>query len=443
MNDAQINLFIQLIAAHTGLQIRPQDRSGLCQKLLTRMKAVKIPFPEKYYQMLATPSLESQSEWRELALLLTTNESYFMRDKGQFSLLEKVIFPELIANKRKLHETLGIKPTLRIWSAGCSTGEEPYSLVIILKQLIPDWEKWNILVLGTDINQEVIEKAQRGIYSLWSFRLVDPELQRRYFDRGKIDWKIDRNLRKLVSFSCVNLVTDNFPNIYTDINNMDLILCRNVFVYFENQYISQVLKKFAKTLRPGGYLMTGHAEVHNHVMHDFQPKVFPESVVYQAKNVLEEEPGKIESWIASASKAKSAFGESGKGGGVGNDSGQLLPRRTLLASFANGNLADIGSLLTADTGLVNTLGTPYVKGDLARKGEALSHPLVEKNSLKTYLMLILEAKKCLKNKDYTEAIDKAKQALSLQSQTFDADYLLARIYANLGKYSQAIEHCKR
>ncbi|MEG4588216.1 CheR family methyltransferase [Microcoleus sp. MOSTC5] len=443
MNDAQINLFIQLIAAHTGLQIRPQDRSGLCQKLLTRMKAVKIPFPEKYYQMLADPSLESQSEWQELALLLTTNESYFMRDKGQFSLLEKVIFPELIARKIKLHETLGIKPTLRVWSAGCSTGEEPYSLVFILKQLIPDWEKWDILVLGTDINQEVIEKAQRGIYSLWSFRLVDPELQTRYFERLKIDWKIDRNLRKLVSFSCVNLVTNNFPNIYTDINNMDLILCRNVFVYFEDRYISQVLRKFAKTLRPGGYLMTGHAEVHNHVMHDFQPKVFPESVVYQAKNVLGEEPGKIESWIASASKAKLALGESGKGGGVDGDSSQLLPRRTLLASFANGNLGDIGSLLTADTGLVNTLGTPYVEGGLARKDEAFSHPIGEKNSQKTYLMLILEAQKCLKNKDYTEAIDNAKQALSLQSQTFDANYLLARIYANLGQYSPAIEHCKR
>jgi len=443
MNDAQIQLFIQLIAAHTGLQIRPQDRSGLCQKLLTRMKAVKITFPEKYYQMLAAPSRESQSEWRELALLLTTNESYFMRDKGQFSLLEKVIFPELIAQKRKLHETFGIQPTLRIWSAGCSTGEEPYSLAIILKQLIPDWEKWKILVLGTDINQEVIEKAQRGIYSLWSFRLVDPELQRRYFDRRKIDWKINRNLRQLVSFSCVNLVTDTFPDIYTDINNMDLILCRNVFVYFEDQYISQVLKKFAKTLRPGGYLMTGHAEVHNHVMHDFQPKVFPESVVYQVKNVLGEEPGKIESLIAPASKAKSAFAESRKGGGVDDDSRQLLPKRTLLASFANGNLAHIGSLLTADTGLVNTLGTPYVEGDLAGKDEAFSHPIVEKPPEKTYLMLIKEAKKCFKNQDYTEAIDKAKQALSLQSQTFDADYLLGRIYANLGKYSQAIEHCKR
>ncbi|MEG4572819.1 CheR family methyltransferase [Microcoleus sp. N3A4] len=442
MNDAQIQLFIELIAAHTGLQIRPQDRSAFCQKLLTRMIAVKIAFPDNYYQMLATPSLESQSEWRELALVLTTNESYFMRDKGQFSLLEKVIFPELIAHQIKMHETWGIQPTLRIWSAGCSTGEEPYSLVMILKQLIPDWEKWKILVLGTDINEEVIEKAQRGIYSSWSFRLVDSELQMRYFDKWKTEWKIDRNLRQLVSFSCVNLVADDFPNIYTDINNMDLILCRNVFVYFEAQYISQVLKKFAKTLRPGGYLMTGHAEVHNHVMDDFQPKVFRESVVYQAKNFLGEEAGKIKSSLAPASKAKSAFGESEKAGEFDGDSRQLLPRRTVLASLANGNFADIGSLLTADTGLVKMLGTRYVERDLAGNDESFSHSTVKKQE-KTYLMLILETEKCLKNKDYTEAINKAKQALSMQSQTFDADYLLAQIYANLGKYSQAIEHCKR
>jgi len=446
MNDAQIQLFIQLIAAHTGLQIRPQDRSALSQKLLTRMKAVKIAFPDKYYQMLADQSRESQSEWRQLALLLTTNESYFMRDKGQFSLLEKVIFPELIEHKRKLHDKLGIKPTLRIWSAGCSTGEEPYSLVIILKQLISDWEKWKIFVLGTDINQAAIEKAQRGIYSPWSFRLVDPELQRRYFDRRKIEWEIDRKLRQFVSFSCVNLVTDNFPNIYRNIYNMDLILCRNVFVYFEAQYISQVLKKFAKTLRPGGYLMTGHAEVHSHVMNEFQPKVFPESVVYQAKNFLGEEQGKIESSIAPASKAKSAFGESGKGGEVGGDSGQLLPGETMPASFDNGNFAEIGSLLAAGTGLGKMLRTRYVDGDgVSKKVSGLLSTLAaaKKADRQTPQMLILEAKACFKNQAYAEAIDKAKQALDLQSHNFEADYFLAQIYANLGKYSQAIEHCNR
>ena len=316
--------------------------------------------------MLSTPSLESQSEWRELVLLLTTNESYFMRDKGQFSLLEKVIFPELIEQKRKLHEKWGITPTLRIWSAGCSTGEEPYSLVIILRQLIPDWEKWEILVLGTDINQEVIEKAERGIYSHWSFRLVDLELQTRYFERRQIDWEIDKNLRQLVSFSCVNLVTDNFPNVYQDIHNMDLILCRNVFVYFEAQYILQVLKKFAKTLRPGGYLMTGHGEVHSHSMNEFEPKIFPDSVIYQAKNLLGEGQGKIESAIAPPSQTKSAFEESEKEWKIG----ELLPRVTVPASFDNGNFADIGSLLAAGNGLGKMLRSRYVEGDMGDQESA-------------------------------------------------------------------------
>ena len=445
MNDAQIQLFIKLIAAHTGLEIRPQDRSALSQKLLTRMKALKIAFPDKYYQILAASSPESQKEWRELALLLTTNESYFMRDKGQFSLLQRVIFPELIEQKRKLHETLGIQPTLRIWSAGCSTGEEPYSLVIILKQLIPDWDQWKILILGTDINQAAIEKAQRGIYSPWSFRLVDTELQNRYFDRRKTEWEIDPKLRQLVSFSSVNLVTDNFPNICTDIRNIDLILCRNVFVYFEVQYISQVLKKFAKTLRAGGYLMTGHAEVQSHAMNEFQPKVFPESIVYQPKNSLGEEVGKIEFLIAPGSQPESAFGESGKGGGLGCNSGQLLPGATVSASSPNGNFADVGSLLTSGAGLGKMLQTSYVERDLViNKAPALPSTLAaEKADSSTPQILILEAKNCFKNKAYVEAIDKAKQALHLQSHNFEADYLLAQIYANLGKYSQAIEHCKR
>lgn len=447
MNDAEIQLFIELIAARTGLQIRPQDRSGLSRKILTRMKALKIAFPDRYYQILAASSAESQKEWRELALLLTTNESYFMRDKGQFSLLEKVIFPELIARKIKLHETLGSKPRLRIWSAGCSTGEEPYSLLILLNKLIPDWDKWKILILGTDINQAAIAKAQRGIYSPWSFRLVDPELQNRYFSQRKTDWEIDQNLRQFVSFKCVNLVTDIYPNIYTDIYNMDLILCRNVFVYFEAQYISQVLKKFAKTLRPGGYLMTGHAEIHNHAIDDFQPKSFPESVVYQAKNLREEEPAKRNSLIAPESPTKSALVKSKNELELGDASGKLLPRKREMvpASFASDNFADVGSLLTAGTGLGKMLRSRYAEGDRANNKISSLSPKIaaEKADCKTPQMLVLEAKACFKNKAYVEAIDKAKQALHLQSQNFDADCLLAQIYANLGQYCQAVEYCKR
>lgn len=441
MDDSLIKLFIQLITTNTGLQIRPQDRAALWQKILTRMKALKLTVAEKYYQLLAAKTQESQSEWGELARLLTVNESYFMRDKGQLSLLEKVIFPELIERKRKLHKALGTQPTLRIWSAGCSTGEEPYSLLIILKQLISDFDRWKISILGTDIDREALEKAQRGIYSPWSFRLVDPELQRRYFNRHHSAWEIDNKLRQFIQFSCVNLVTDNFPNIYKNIHNMDLIVCRNVFVYFEDKYISLVLKKFAKTLRPGGYLMTGHAEVHSHAMNEFQPKIFPESVVYQAKNFLGEGQGKIEPSSAPASKAKSAFGESGKEGKIG----ELLPGGTAPASFDNDNFGEIWSLLAAGNGLGKMLRSRYVEGDMvSKKVPSLPSTLAaEKADRQTPQMLILEAKACFKNQAYAEAINKAKQALDLQAHNFEADYLLAQIYANLGNYSQAIEHCKR
>jgi chemotaxis protein methyltransferase CheR len=445
MNDALNQLFIQLIATHTGLQIRPQDQTALLQKILTRMKAIKLALPEKYYQLLANNNQESKNEWRKLVLLLTINESYFMRDKGQFALLEKVIFPELIEHKRKLHKALGIKPTLRIWSAGCSTGEEPYSLAIILKQLIPDWERWEILVLGTDINEKAIEKAQHGIYSNWSFRLVDPELQKRYFNRHALEWEIDQKLRRCVNFSCINLASDNYPNIAQNIYNMDLIMCRNVFVYFEAKYISLVLKKFSKTLRPGGYLMTGHAEVHGQIMNEFKVKIFPESIVYQAKDALLEERCQIQSRIAQVQ-----IRESGKVRTVGD---RLFPAKDAMsASFANGNFGEMLSLLTVSTPLGKMLRSRYVEGDSLRDSfasraieEAIVPPLVTAKTghQKLPQKLILEANNCFKNKAYAEAINKANQAIALQPQNFEADYLLAQIYANLGKYSQAIEHCNR
>ena len=440
MDDPLIQLFIQLITAHTGLQIRPQDRSALSQKLLIRMKATKIPDPEKYYQLLTATSCHSKNEWRELVSLLTTIESYFMRDQGQFSLLRKVIFPKLIEQKRKLHQTLGIQPTLRIWSAGCSTGEEPYSLAIILKQLIPDWNQWRILILGTDINEKVIEKAQQGIYSPWSFRLVDPQVQKQHFNQRENEWKINRELCESVNFSCVNLITDDLPNIYKNIYNIDLILCRNVFVYFEPKYISLVLKKFSNTLRSGGYLMTGHAEIHGQVMKEFQPQIFPESLVYQRREVLPGERSQIESWRLE--EPNSALEESGNSGLV--DDGHWLVGEMMPASLAKGHFYEMTPVLTESSPLGKMLRDRYVGGDVAGKNRSFSPGTISKELPdKTYLMLIEEAKNSFQDQAYSEAINKAKQSIDIQHDNFDANYLLAQIYANLGKYSQAIEHCQR
>ena len=125
-----------------------------------------------------------------MTLQLTIGESYFFRDQGQMTLLKQQILPELIAHKKVQYAEGLAVPSLRIWSAGCSIGEEPYALAILVKQLIPDCDKWNILILGTDINPESIEKAKRGIYHPWSFRLVNPDLQRWYFYQRQTSWEM-------------------------------------------------------------------------------------------------------------------------------------------------------------------------------------------------------------------------------------------------------------
>jgi chemotaxis protein methyltransferase CheR len=409
------------------------------------MRAKKIAEPEKYYKLLTAQTFESKNEWSELVLLLTTIESYFMRDKGQFALLTKVIFPELIEQKRNLHKTLGMQPTLRIWSAGCSTGEEPYSLAIVLKQLIPDWEQWKILILGTDINEKVIKKAPQGVYSHWSFRLVEPQIQKQYFHQRQNDWEINLELRESVNFSCVNLITDEFPNIYQNIYNIDLILCRNVFVYFEHKYISLVLKKFSNTLRPGGYLMTGHAEVYGQIMNEFQPNIFPESVVYQRRNAVMEECSQIESRVATVGEANSAFREFPKADTMGDDSGELLTGETMPPSFTtNSNFPEMPPVLKISNPLEKMLPSPYLEDGLPNNAVSVTEKIIAENTQnKTPQMLISEAKKLFKNQYYAEAINKAQEAIDLQGHNFDAYFLIAQVQANAGNYSQAIEYCNR
>ncbi|MEG3853736.1 CheR family methyltransferase [Microcoleus sp. Z1_C4] len=411
------------------------------------MREKKIADPEKYYKLLTAKTFESKNEWAKLVLLLTTTESYFMRDKGQFALLKRVIFPELIEQKRNLHKTLGMQPTLRIWSAGCSTGEEPYSLAIVLKELIPDWEQWKILILGTDINEKVIKKAPQGVYSHWSFRLVDPQIQKQYFHQRQNDWEINLELRESVNFSCVNLITDDFPNIYQNLYNIDLILCRNVFVYFEHKYISLVLKKFSKTLRPGGYLMTGHAEVYGQIMNEFEAKIFPESVVYQRRNAVPEEGCQIESMVATVGEANSAFREFPKADIMGDDSGELLTGETMPPRFTtNSNFPEIEMppVLKISNPLGNMLPYRYLEDGLPNNAVSVTEKIIAENTQnQTHQMLILEAKKLFKNQDYAEAINKAQEAIELQGPNFDAYFLIAQVQANSGNYSQAIEYCNR
>jgi chemotaxis protein methyltransferase CheR len=274
METGLLQRFIQLITVHTGLQIREAETDKLRHTVRSRMAEQQLFNPEAYYQLLASDTAASRREWEELVLPLTIGESYFFRDSGQFSLLRQQVIPELI-------ERNSAARSLRIWSAGCSTGEEPYSLAILVHELLPTRGHWNIVIIGTDVNKRALAAAQRGIYRQHSLRTLDPGLRNRYFHQHRDDWELDSRFRSMVSFHHINLLKDPFPDSTVQLADIDLILCRNVFIYFDRAAVTRVVSKFTKTLQVGGYLITGHAELHDQKPGELSVKTFPESIIYR------------------------------------------------------------------------------------------------------------------------------------------------------------------
>lgn len=201
-----------------------------------------------------------------------SGETYFFRDHGQFDLLRLRLLPELMEKRRGARN-------LRLWSAGCASGEEVYSLAILVDMLMPERDAWDILILGSDIDQAALAKARHGCYRNWSFRALPPALQRRYFARQGDEWLLDERIRRMATFRCVDLIDE--PFLDGQLQNMDLILCRNVFIYFDADAVTAVAEKLAAALGDGGYLITGHTELIGHRVPKLQSRVLADGVVYQ------------------------------------------------------------------------------------------------------------------------------------------------------------------
>lgn len=269
-----LEVFKKLITVNTGLTICSDDREAFSKTLIIRMKKQSIEYPENYLSFLESKTDESRQEWKALLIAITNGESYFFRDRGHFFLLRNTILPELIKKKEKEH-------SLHIWSAGCSTGEEPYSIAILLDMLLPDADKWNLTISGTDINENSIAKATKGIYSEWSFRMTGKDIRDKYFRKHRDGQEIISKIKKMVTFQYGNLSEDNHFSSAPAHESMDLIICRNVFIYFDKKAVSTALNKFENTLKTGGYLITGHAELFGHRLKSMERIMFPDAVIYK------------------------------------------------------------------------------------------------------------------------------------------------------------------
>jgi chemotaxis protein methyltransferase CheR len=263
------------IAEKTGLHF-PADRRPDLQRGLMEA-AAEFGFAEAstcadwlLSAHLTAPQLHT------LASHLTIGETYFFRERQAFDALAKRILPELIRRRR------GHEQRLRLWSAACSTGEEPYSLAILLHELLPDWRDWQVTILATDINPRFLQKAVAGVYGEWSFRGSPPPFKERYFTRtADRRFTVVPEIRKSVSFAQLNLAADGFPSVATDTQAMDVILCRNLLIYFTPPQARKLVENLRHALLDNGWLVVSPSECSQILFSQFVAMNFPGAILYR------------------------------------------------------------------------------------------------------------------------------------------------------------------
>jgi chemotaxis protein methyltransferase CheR len=244
--------FRELVRDKSGLELRDNNRASLERAIGQALADTGCRTADTLYCLLADKE-RGRVPLESFIASLTIGETHFFRNRPQFDALRDHILPELIEARRGVRR-------LRVWSAGCASGEEPYSVAMLIRQLLPNLAAWNVTVLATDINPRAMDKARRGTYGQWSFREVDPEIEKTFFRRFGSEREVLPEVREMVTFRYLNLVDDVYPSLLTNTVGMDLILCRNVFIYFGRATIASVVERLHRALAPDGWLLVGSAE---------------------------------------------------------------------------------------------------------------------------------------------------------------------------------------
>lgn len=330
--------------------------------------------------LTASPLTRRQAE--VLASHLTIGETYFFRDRAIFALLEEELLPALIRSRRETGRRI------KIWSAACCTGEEPYSIAILLSRLIPDLKDWNITLQGTDINPYFLARAAKGIYRDWSFRDTPPWIKERYFQRTQEgDFEILSSIKEMVSFSYLNLAEGVYPSPLNNTDAFDIIFCRNVLMYFEARQTRKVVDNLHRTLVEGGHLIVSQSETSNERFSDFVAVNSPEAILYRKDSRIR----------------------------------QVVQGPSIAPIKAN------QAPLPADLGRVSNRRLP----------------VTERRAEKAQITPYGQALRLFEQCRYTEAVEGLLALLEANPENARAMALLARVYAGQGRLTQALAWCQK
>lgn len=271
LTDEEFRLLAAFIYDHAGLYFDGGSRFLLESRLQNRLKEHHFDSFLKYYHYLLYHQ-DRLAELNRMIDIVTTNETYFYRERNQLDAFAEEILPEIAQRNSG-------KKSLRIWSAGCSTGEEPYTLAILCSESGLFDDSWQVDIIGTDISQRVLKTARKAVFSQSSFRATDGEAIERYFDRtedGK--YSLDDSIRNMVHFGHLNLMDEKMMGL---IRECDIIMCRNVIIYFDQNAKARAINSFYRKLVPGGYLLLGHSESLMNITTVFKLKHLTRVMVYQ------------------------------------------------------------------------------------------------------------------------------------------------------------------
>lgn len=267
MSEELFRLFRDYILSQCGIYFKETNKFLLERRIMQRIKALQFQSYEQYYYYLTYDPRASQ----EIDLLydvITTNETYFFREQKQLKAFIEEIVPEILSSKDKL----------RLWSAGCSTGEEPFSIAMLLYEY-NYFSKANIDIFASDLSQDAIVKARKGVFRENSFRSCPEYYKKKYFEEVSPGlYKIKDEIRQKVSFGKLNLLDTN--RIYL-LGYLDIIFCRNVIIYFDDKAKKRVVDMFYDRLYPQGFLLLGHSESLITITTKFKLRHFKNDMVYQ------------------------------------------------------------------------------------------------------------------------------------------------------------------
>jgi chemotaxis protein methyltransferase CheR len=273
-----VERFREIVASRLGLSFDDSKLAFLADVLNRHRDSIGLG-SAAYLGRLESPR-QAQEELRALAAELTVNETYFFRNADQFRALARNVLPSRMTARAGQRQ-------IRVLSAGCASGDEAYSLAILLRETVPV-PSWTISILAVDISPTMLEKARRARYSPWSLRETQPELQHRWFSRDGGDFLLDRAIRDAVVFEERNLVEDD-PDLWKP-DSYDVVFCRNVIMYLTPENARAVVKRIARALVPGGYLFLGHAETLRGLSQDFHLEHTHDTFYYRSKGAAEYVP---------------------------------------------------------------------------------------------------------------------------------------------------------